>query len=67
MIRLGLVFLVISLKSLDACDCLVSRSACQDFNASNLVFIGTVESVRPSVLDTSGANRKGNVAFDSLE
>ena len=34
-----------------ACNCLVSRSTCQEVANSNLVFIGTVESIEPSLLD----------------
>jgi hypothetical protein len=34
-----------------ACNCLVSRSACQETTTSNLVFIGTVDTIQPSVLD----------------
>jgi hypothetical protein len=35
----------------EACSCLVSRSACREAANSNLVFIGTVESIRPSALN----------------
>jgi hypothetical protein len=66
MLRVALAVLFVSLKSMDACGCLVSRSACQEFEASNLVFIGTVESIRPVALDLSGTNVKDNRAFDSL-
>src|SRR5580698_1392336 len=34
-----------------ACNCLVSQSVCREVVTSNRVFIGTVESVQPSLLD----------------
>lgn len=34
-----------------ACGCLVSRSACAEVAESNLVFIGTVEAIQPSLLN----------------
>lgn len=34
-----------------ACNCLVSRSACQEVASSNLVFIGTVEAIQPAILN----------------
>ncbi len=44
-------FLLLIPQLLAACNCLVSRSTCQEVANGNLVFIGTVESIEPSLLD----------------
>jgi hypothetical protein len=48
---LGTCFLLLCPVIAEACSCLVSRSACRETATSNLVFIGTVESIRPSALN----------------
>ena len=48
-----------------ACNCLVSRSACQDVAASNLVFIGTVEAIQPDLLDSAKPHAHPNWLNDA--
>ena len=49
MVKLFLSFLLP--VSLMACKCLVSYPVCNEVATSNLVFIGTVESIEPAFLD----------------
>jgi hypothetical protein len=53
--RLGVIWCLLTITSAaSACDCLVSRSACGEVGSSNLVFIGTVEAIRPTILNPWG-------------
>lgn len=47
-------------KLLTGCHCPVSWSVCQDAVTSNLVFIGTVEKIQPSLLDRSKPSANPN-------
>jgi hypothetical protein len=59
--RWGLCILAIAAHHVSACSCLVRFSLCQEVAASSTVFIGKVESVYPSYLDS--ANRRKAVEF----
>jgi hypothetical protein len=47
----GLFFFLMHCGPMLACKCLMSLSACNEVDASNVVFIGTVESIEPNFLN----------------
>jgi hypothetical protein len=47
----GLFFFLMYCQPMLACKCLMSLSACNEVSASNVVFIGTVESIEPNFLN----------------
>jgi hypothetical protein len=63
--RCALAFaLFLAPQLLPACHCVVSWSACQDAAASNVVFVGTVETVEPELLDRWGPSAGRNWTQD---
>lgn len=50
--RSNLIWYFVLVPSIgSACPCLVSHSACQEVASSNLVVIGVVEAIQPTILD----------------
>lgn len=55
--------LLLAPQILAACHCLVSRSTCHEVSASNLVFIGTVDTIQPAERSTQKVRFKVKTMF----
>lgn len=62
--RIAVLYVVCTSQLWSACNCLVSRSVCEELSNSNLAFIGTVEAVQPSVFDRSNPNHLTDLRKD---